>query len=299
MLHAALNRAIVVGLIVGAVGCAQGDTLEDDGAGGSSSSDPSTGGGNPDGGNTGNTNSNGSSSDGAGGSGPTTRGCGNMCDEDGDGVFDPMDECSMTPAGEAVNGVGCSDSQVDPKLQEMWPPYGLTWTPMGDPGKTGGLTWKYTGIDHGELFHIDWILCDDPTTPCGVSLDGPVDMSEGWTFSAADSNLAGGILVMTNTTHISLADGSSPPLAGRMTVIAKDANDQPIPFADVATLGVTPRDGKYGIEVPGDAFTINVLIDVKDASSAYKPYIEYYDAAPTPDPGPGTAMSLAGSFYDE
>ncbi|MBM47168.1 MAG: hypothetical protein CMB35_00890, partial [Euryarchaeota archaeon] len=34
-------------------------------------------------------------------------------DEDADGVVNPNDNCPDTPAGEAVDGVGCSTSQLD------------------------------------------------------------------------------------------------------------------------------------------------------------------------------------------
>ena len=56
----------------------------------------------------------------------------------------------------------------------MFPPFGLTWTPSGELGRAGGLTWTYTGIQRGDLFHIWWVVCDDPGMPCGLSLDGPI-----------------------------------------------------------------------------------------------------------------------------
>ena len=53
-------------------------------------------------------------------------------------------------------------------------PRSETWTSTGELGRVGGLTWTYTGIDRGDLFHIYWIVCDDPAEPCGLSLDGPI-----------------------------------------------------------------------------------------------------------------------------
>jgi hypothetical protein len=76
-------------------------------------------------------------------------------------------------------------------------------------------------------------------------------------------------------------------------------NNAPLPFADLATLGVTGRDGQYGVEIPATAFTLVMSIEVQDSTAAWVPYLDYFDAAPTPDPGPGTAMSIGGSFYDE
>jgi hypothetical protein len=269
--------------ILAAVACARGSTT-DDGAGASSAVG------------TGASNGTGGGTTGTGAMGGT--GC-DPCDEDGDGVEDGEDECPGTPSGEPVNGVGCADSQLDPELEDTFPPYGLTWTETGDLGRAGGLTWEYTNIDRGDLFHIYWILCDDPSTTCGVSLDGPIDTSaEEWLFSAANSDPAGGRLVFNNTTNIDLDDGSSPSVNGRLTVTIVNENDAPLPFADLATLGVAGRDGEYGAEIPGTGYTITAIIEIED-DAAWTPYLDYFDAQPTPDPGPGNAVSFGGSFYDE
>ncbi|HEY4116982.1 MAG TPA: hypothetical protein VGM56_03970, partial [Byssovorax sp.] len=171
-----------------AAACASGSDVSDFGAGGAPTSETtsSTGAsGDTSRGATGGTTTshgatNGSSGAGAGhgeggagsGGGPCS---GPQCDEDGDGVTDGTDTCPATPSGEAVNHVGCSESQLQPTLDDTFPPYGLTWTPTGDVGRAGGLTWTYTGIDRADLFHIYWVPCDDPTATCGVSLDGPID----------------------------------------------------------------------------------------------------------------------------
>lgn len=292
-----LNRLVLVlGAATGvaAMGCATGNDIDTSGSGASSvganGSNGGAGGSSQGGGSQG-----GGSQGGAGGD--TT--CVTMCDEDGDGVLDDVDECPDTPTGEPVNDVGCADSQLEPTKEEMWPPYGLTWTPTGDLGRAGGLTWTYTGIDHADLFHIYWIVCDDAATPCGVSLDGPIDVvTEEWQFSAADSNLPGGTAVFLNATNIALADGTSPAVTGRLTVTIVDENDAPIPFADLATLGVAGADGEYGAEIPGAGYTVVAIIEVQNAAT-WTPYLDYFDAAPTPNPGPGTAVSFGGSFYDE
>lgn len=277
--------------------CAEGNDLPTGGGGSSDHANgPGNGAGSSDGGG-GSGGGGANTPNGAGGEGGG--GCGDQCDADDDGVLDSDDECADTPAGEPVNVVGCSDSQVDPTLQEMWPPYGLTWVPTGDLGRVGGLTWTYTGITRGELFHIYWLACDDPATPCGVSLDGPIDGAEEWQFSAVDSDLPNGRLVFINTTHIQLADATTPTLTGRLTITIVGADALPVPFADVATLGLTALDADYGAEIPAAGFTVVSLIEVQDASAVWTPYLDYYDAASTPDPGPGTAVSFGGSFYDE
>jgi hypothetical protein len=288
------HLALVLGAALAAAGCAHGNSIDDDGSSGGSGGVGDAGPGAGPGSGTGSTSQSGSQTS-------ASSGCGDMCDGDGDGVLDGVDQCMGTPTGEPVNMLGCSASQLMPKLEDTFPPYGLTWTPTGDPGRAGGMTWTYTGIDRGDLFHIYWVLCDDPATPCGVSLDGPIDpLTEKWTFDGADSNLPGGTLVLTNTTHITLADGTSPAVTGRLTVTSVDANGAPIPFGDMATLGITPRDGQFGVEVPGIGYTITMLIEVQDSMGAWVPYLDYYDDASTPDPGsPGTSISIGGSFYDD
>ncbi|HEY4121478.1 MAG TPA: hypothetical protein VGM56_26615, partial [Byssovorax sp.] len=120
---------------------------------------------------------------------------------------------------------------------------------------------------------------------------------EAFAFSAADSDLAGGVLVFTNSTAIQLDDGTTPALSGRLTVTITSGG--PVPFADLGTLGVMGRDGQYGAEITGTDFTVTALIEVEDTAAVWTPYLDYFDAAMTPDPGPGSAVSFGGSFYDE
>ena len=262
-------------MIFVAIGCARGQALTDGGPSGST--------------------------DASDASGPTAdASCGDLCDHDGDGVVDGSDHCPNTPAGAVVNHVGCADSQLVPVLEPTFPPYSLTWTSAGDPGKAGGLTWTYVGIQRKDLFHIDWILCDDPATPCGLSLDGPIDdPAEGWHFSP-DSDLANGKLVFVNSTHILLDNATSPALAGRLTVTIVDATSAALHFATVAMLGVAARLGQYGAEITGTAFTVTALAEVQDpVTLAWTPFKDYYDAAATPAAGGGVTSSFGGSFYDK
>ena len=226
--------------------------------------------------------------------------CGNMCDSDGDGVYDGSDQCPNTPKGQPVNKVGCADSQLMPVLVTMFPPFGLTWTNTGDLGRAGGLTWGYTGIDRGDLFHIYWIVCDDPNTPCGLSLDGAIDAPANWVFNAGSSNLAGGTLVFNNSTHITHADGTAVALSGRLTIKIVDQNMVALPWQTVAALGVHARSGQYGAEIPATAYTVNAIAEVQEANSTtWTPYLDYYDAAPTSMTGSGTTVSYGASFYDK
>lgn len=262
---------LVIGLGSGVVGCAKGAAP----------------GGTPDGGGSG------------GGDGST--GCGELCDTDGDGVLDSADMCPATPAGQPVNQVGCADSQLTSTLEPHFPPYNLTWTSSGDLGRAGGLVWTYLNIQRKDLFHIDWVICDDPTTPCGLSLDGPIDATEGWTMSAPDSDMANGKIQFTGTTHIALDDGTAPMLNTRLTVNVVGENGAVTSFAAVAALGITmPRLAGFGAEIAGTGFTITALEEVQDPTSGvWTPYLDYYDAAPTPMAGMQAAVSFGGSFYSK
>jgi hypothetical protein len=226
--------------------------------------------------------------------------CGDFCDQDGDGVVDGGDQCPNTATGATVNNVGCADSQLTWTLEPTFPPYDLAWTPTGDLGRAGGLTWTYVNIQRKDLFHIDWIICDDPATPCGLSLDGPIDVpAENWVFDSIDSDPANGKLVFTNATHILLADTTTPALIGRLTITIVDGSDLPIHFADVATLGVTARTGTYGAEITGTSFKVIALAEVQDVMPTWTPYMDYYDAASTPVAGGGATTSFGGYFYDK
>lgn len=226
--------------------------------------------------------------------------CGDHCDADADGVVDGMDKCGNTPSGETVNGDGCADSQLTPTLEPMFPPYMLVWTSGGDLGRAGGLMWTYEGIQRGDLFHIYWILCDDPIEACGLSLDGPIDNpSESWKFSAADSDLPAGKVVFTNITSIALDGGGTAALDGRLTVRIVDATDVALPFATVNALGVPARAGGYGAEIPGTGYKVSALAEVRGTSATWTPYLDYYDAAPTPMMGGSTSVSFGASFYSK
>jgi len=224
--------------------------------------------------------------------------CGDACDSDADGVVDATDECPNTPPEIPVNDVGCSDSQVSPTLEPNFPPFGLTWTPTGDIGRAGGLTWTYEGIDRADLFHIYWVVCDDPATPCGVSLDGPIDAAgESWTFSTL-SALGAGRLIFDNAPTIRLADNTTTQLMGRLRITILDGFGNPLPFATAASFSIPARAGMYGAPIPGIGFTVTAIIEVQDSTAVWTPYLDYYDAAQTPDPG-STSVSFAGSFYSE
>ncbi len=264
-----------------AVACAKGSTTEEV----------------PDSGVTPTTDGGGTKPDGSSG------GCDGPCDADGDGVADGTDKCPNTAPKAKVNKQGCAESQLTPKL-DPFPPYGLTWTPTGNLGRAGGLTWTYTGINRADLFHIYWVVCDDPATPCGLSLDGPVDVpGEKWTFSAPDSDLPKGKLGFVNTTGIKLANSTTTPLDGRLTITIVDESNAPIPFVDVTTPGIPARDGKFAAEIPGTGYKVVALAEVKDSTNnTWTPYLDYYDAAPTPDTGDAggnVTTSFGASFYSK
>jgi hypothetical protein len=111
-------------------------------------------------------------------------------------------------------------------------------------------------------------------------------------------------LVFADSTHVALADGTTPSLAGRMTVTIVDANAVPIPFEPVAMFGITARNAAYAAEIKTTGFVVTALEEVQDPTTAvYTPALDYYDAAKTPPPttdaGGNSFSSIDGAFYDK
>ena len=82
------------------------------------------------------------------------------------------------------------------------------------------------------------------------------------------------------------------------------ADQAAIPFASVDTLGVNARAGGFGAEIPGTSFQVLLLAEVSDTSGTWTPYLDYNDAAPTPDLGDAgvagnVAIEFNGEFYDK
>lgn len=98
-----------------------------------------------------------------------------------------------------------------------------------------------------------------------------------------------GKLVLTSTTNIALANNMTTPLSARVTT---DAASATIPFETVSALSVPPRAGTHGAEIPATTFKLVALAEVKDSTSAWTPYLDYYGAAPTPTTGGSTSVSL-------
>ena len=70
--------------------------------------------------------------------------------------------------------------------------------------------------------------------------------------------------------------------------------------ADVATLGVTGRLGGAAPRIPGTAIRVVALAEVEDpTTSTWSPYMDYYDAAPTPVAAEDCLTSFGGSFSDK
>jgi hypothetical protein len=243
-------------------------------------------------------------SGGAGGAGGAG-GMGGAPDSDGDGVPDVLDLCPNTPPMTVVNSRGCSESQAVAKVNaDTFPPYGSMFTQTGDPGRAGGVTYAYTGINFasdGGLFDIYWVLNDDSAFgPYGISLDGPVMMAETWTLSGSDSMLPNGVAVFTGNTHIHLFDGSLPPLMSRLTVTATSGSN-PLAWQTTANLGIMADLGTMVVQVPkgmASALTINAKAEVFDGTN-WVPYLDYYDAAKTPPEAKEAYISYGGSFYQK
>ena len=237
---------------------------------------------------------------GGGGGGETVDGsCGDQCDSDSDGVSTRWTSARTRRRARWSTAKGALTRSSRQSSSPTFPPYNLMWTSGGDIGRPGGLTWTYEGIQRGDLFHIYWIICDDPLQPCGISLDGPIDKpSESWKFSATDSDLPAGKVVFTNITAIALDGGSSQALDGRLTIrscprrTSRFRSDRQRARRARACGCLWRRDS-------GTGYKVAALIEVRDTSGTWTPYLDYYDAAPTPMMGGSTSVSFGASFYSK
>ena len=167
-----------------------------------------------------------------------------------------------------------------------WPaPGGTTYSATGEPGKTGGLTFSYTGFDPTQYSELYWGPWDG--APIGASLNGQeIDASEMMTFSTFSGNTA----VWTGASTWSYFSGntlySDRPILTRMTVTTN-----PSSFVDASALGAS-----VGVLAPvtGD-YSANILFEANFFGN-WLPIDVGYNMYQTL-PGSGTGVSFNGGYY--
>lgn len=171
-----------------------------------------------------------------------------------------------------------------------------TWTSTGTPaggeiGKSGGITWSYTGVDPTQFDQMVWGL-GYPNFPATFSFGLNTATLA---FDSATSDLGGGILNFTGTAQFPNLDGSTPSYPVRLQVTTLTG---PSAFADPASLtGLTVDPSAGGVlPVTGD-FSVKLIIEVStNGGTTWTPANDYFNSTPH-TAGVSTSSSVQGDFW--
>ncbi|MES2747002.1 MAG: Ig-like domain-containing protein [Bacteroidota bacterium] len=139
-----------------------------------------------------------------------------------------------------------------------------------------------------------------------VSLDNSVYLNaESLTYAPAESNLTNGQAVWRGNTFIQNAITSSVvPVFIRATLTTKKPDNSIIPLIDPTTLGLSEQvGGLVQFTALSDYLVANYFIEASLNGSTWQPYLDFYDAYPTPaGPLPGQGIgnaysSVGNGFY--
>jgi hypothetical protein len=195
------------------------------------------------------------------------------------------------------------------------PPGGFSvTTPPPTEGLTGGKTVTYSDFDTTELAVLIWTV--DVSSPFGFAYDGVIDRpEESFTFDAAASDLAAGVLVFTGSSVISFYDHrdlsyrlTNVALDTRLTIEVTEVGGTPIPLYDPALAGLDANHGGLHLiagQVPGEppvlpaAFNVKFLVealDTIDFPGLWRPAWEIYNDLHT-QPTVQTLTSIPTGFF--
>lgn len=167
-----------------------------------------------------------------------------------------------------------------------WPaPGGTTYSATGEPGKTGGLTFSYTGFDPSQYVDLYWGPWEG--APIGASLNGPeIDGSEIMTFSMFSGNTA----VWTGASTWSYFSGNTL-YTGRSILTRMTVTMNPSSFVDASSLGES-----VGVLAPvTGGYSANILFEA-NFFGTWLPIDSGYNMYQTPA-GIGTGVSFNGGYY--
>jgi len=162
-------------------------------------------------------------------------------------------------------------------------------------GRSTGKDITFTNVILANTTSVYWTSLENEVK---LSLDGSAFTGdEIMTFSAAESNLSGGLLVWTGLTEISVVNPSgsgyiTKNLYSRAIVRVRDNSNQPVPLVHPASSGLNTNTGG-AVLVTGSQmlYTVNIRMEVSENGSTFYPHLDYYD-------GQGTAGENAYSSYD-
>jgi len=179
----------------------------------------------------------------------------------------------------------------------VYPPAGgVTLGRVGvDSGVAGGRTFKFSNFAMGNFRSLWW--GQSGVASIKLSFDGAADSdTETLQFSAADSNLGGGIAVFTGSSTLGVRTGSAityETIPTRMTVTATRAGGA-APMVTSASTGLPAATG--GIAVVTGDFDANLLFEGYRGGS-WTPARTLYDSVQHVDNVSRYLSSFNGGFY--
>ncbi|MCW4469683.1 HYR domain-containing protein [Flavobacterium sp. MFBS3-15] len=183
----------------------------------------------------------------------------------------------------------------------MYPPFGTIMADgVGMTGRPGGRDILLTNVSMALQTTTYW---GPQVNSAGIlqlqtSLNNNTYTNqETFTFIAAESNLPQGRAVWRGTTNIQNAiNGTTPIVYLRATLLTRRADNTIVPLIDPTTLGLSAQIGGL---VPFTSLTdylkANYLIEASLNGINWQPYLDFYDAYPTP-PGPLPGQGIGNAY---
>ena len=168
----------------------------------------------------------------------------------------------------------------------------------GGIGRAGGIVFTYSDITLANTTNVYWSMITDSIK---LSMDGSVyDSSEILVFNPDISDLANGIASWTGSTKIPAEGSDTIPLLSKFTITVVDFNDDPLQLIEGKTMGLPENTGGM-VHDTGSTMVFKVKMEmfVSYDSINYIPYLDYYEAAPTPVEAISAFVSCSAGFYWE
>lgn len=191
-----------------------------------------------------------------------------------------------------------------------FPPSGtISSDAIGNPGRTGGKSFLITSVSLPLRTSTWWApsINSQGELQLKVSLNGgePYSPDEILSWSSSESNLPNGISIWRGKTFIAnaITGNFNVPVFIRARLTTKNASNAIIPLVNPTTLGLSEQiGGLVSFTGISDYLVANYFIEASLDNVNFQPYLDFYDAYPTPIGNPpGTSgpafSSINHGFY--
>jgi hypothetical protein len=199
-----------------------------------------------------------------------------------------------------VLGFASHISQASTVSLVPWPaPGGATVTNNGVlPIAPGGRTFTFTGFNPSAYDELYYVVGDYPGP--GFVANGPRlwtdNTPDGLTFNAGQSNFAGGAVVWTGSTTLSLLQGTYNTQT-RFTLTVKDLASNPLGLVDATTIAGMPASVGAALLVPASGYTANWYFELLNPlTNTWGSARSVFDGLSTVG-GYSLNSSVGGAFY--